>query len=83
MMGYSRHLKSEFDAYNKQAFDRIIQVIDDPSRTAYTFYMPDVDSDYCWAREEYSFTSLMTEEELLTVVPKEKAIEQGMVIGEI
>lgn len=82
MEGFSKHLLSEFDDYNAQATARVIADTGDTSITSYTYYFPDIDPLYCWAREENIFTSLMTEEELATVVSKEDAVLAGMVIFE-
>lgn len=78
--GFSRHLVSEFDAYNAQALARYIEATGDVTVTDYTYSLPDSDPLYCWAREEDIFTSLMTELELAAVISEEDAITQGMMI---
>lgn len=76
MEGFSRHKIEDFAVYNAQALSRIQAVHSDVSMLAYTFSIPDVDPAYCWAREEPIFTSLMTPQELATVVSKPDGMRQ-------
>lgn len=77
--GFSRHLASEFAAYNAQATTRVRQATGDSTITAYTFSIPDANPLYVWARQEPLFTSLMTAEEQATVKSLSAAIAEGMV----
>ncbi len=82
MNGFSRHLTADFTAYNAQATSRVIAATGDNTISNYTYSLPDADPLYCWAREEAIFISIMTPEELATVVSQEDAFLQGMVIIE-
>lgn len=76
--GFSRHLASEFAAYNAQATARVRLATGDTTITAYTFSIPDADPLYVWARQEPLFTDLMTADEQAAVKSLEAAIAEGM-----
>ena len=77
--GFSKHLKAEFNVYNKSVAERLVIALKDSSITEYTTSLPDIDDKYCWAEEEGFFIDLMSPEEYAIVTSEEDAITQGMV----